>query len=153
MRRPGTLLLIALAAFAFIAISAALARWLAAEGRERDAVIALITAQAAGDAEAMLDELDPSCRRDRACAAQVRENASELRRAGDVKLLNLRSDTAYALGSATGPTRVVWTVLDVGLPTVQCLTVRRKGSALAGRSITVLAISAPIGRESSCPER
>jgi hypothetical protein len=153
MRRPRTLVLVAIAAFAFIAISALLARWLAAEGRERDTVIALIKAQAAGDAEAMLDELDPSCRRDRACATQVRANARKLRLAGNVKLLNLASDTAYAFGSATGTTRVVWTVLDEGLPTVQCLTVRRRGSVLAGRSITVLDISAPIGRESSCPAR
>jgi len=153
MRRPRTLVLIALAAFAFIAISALLARWLAAEGRERDTVIALITAQAAGDADAMFAELDPSCAGDAACAAQVHENARKLALRGKVKLLNLRSDTAYALGSATGTTRVVWTVLDVGLPTVQCLTVRRKGSALTGRSITVLAISAPIGREASCPRR
>lgn len=153
MRRPRNLILIALAAFAFIAISAVLARWLAAEGRERDTIVALIAAQAAGDADAMLEELDPSCARDAACAAQVRANARKLALAGKVKLLNLRSDTAYALGSATGPTRVVWTVLDEGLPTVQCLTVRRTGNALTGRSITVLDISAPIGRESSCPER
>lgn len=153
MRRPRNLLLLALAAFAFIAISAVLARWLAAEGRERDTIVALITAQAAGDADAMLAEMDPSCARDAACAGRVRENAGKLELAGRVKLLNLRSDTAYALGPATGPTRVVWTVLDEGLPTVQCLTVRRSGNALTGRSITVLDISAPIGRESSCPQR
>ena len=153
MRRPRNLILIALAAFAFIAISAVLARWLAAEGRERDTIVALIAAQAAGDADAMFEELDPSCARSAACAAQVRANARKLELDGKVKLLNLRSDTAYALGSATGPTRVVWAVLDEGLPTVQCLTVRRTGNALAGRSITVLDISAPIGRESSCPQR
>lgn len=153
MRRPRRLIPIAAAVVVFLAISGLLARWLAAEGREREAILDVLRAQVAGDAERMLDELDPACARDAACAALARENARRLARSGggELKLLNLRSDTAYALGGATGTTRVVWTVLDAGLPTVQCATVRRTGNVLAGRSITVLRISAPIGRESSCP--
>ncbi len=99
----------------------------------------------------MLQAMDPACRGTASCAAQVRRNAARLRLPGDLKILNLRSDTAYALGSATGQTRIVWVVLNRGLPTVQCATVRREGNALAGRSISVLALSAPIDRESSCP--
>lgn len=153
MRRPRRLVPIAVAVLVFLAISGLLARWLAAEGREREAILDVLRAQVAGDAERMLDELDPACAREAACAALARENAQRLARPGngELKLLNLRSDTAYALGAATGTTRVVWTVLDAGLPTVQCVTVRRTGNVLAGRSITVLRISAPIGRESSCP--
>jgi hypothetical protein len=88
----------------------------------------------------------PRCR----CRATVAANARRLRRPGEVKIIAYNSDTAYALGSATGRTRVAWTVLDGGLPVVQCVTVHRGGWALAGRSITLLRVSAPIGNTSSC---
>lgn len=124
-----------------------LARFLTTENRERSAIHDLLVAQAAGDARAMLDQLE-DC--DAACRTTVEANARELDRPGEPKILNLRSDTAYALGSATGLTRVAWTVLDEGLPVVQCVEVRRGGNALTGRTVTLLRISAPIGNEASC---
>ncbi|MTD46557.1 hypothetical protein GKE82_20260 [Conexibacter sp. W3-3-2] len=150
MRRPRPLVLV-LVLVAFVAVSVGLARFLTAESRERDALVDVLTAQAAGDPGAMLDAMDPSCRRAPACVAQVRRNARAQRLPGEVKIINVQSQTAYALGAATGTTRVVWAVVDRGLPTVQCVEIRRKGSALAGRSISVLRVSAPIDRESSCP--
>jgi hypothetical protein len=69
---------------------------------------------------------------------------------GDVKIVSYESGTSYALGKATGKTRVAWTSLQQGLVEVQCVTVRRSGSALAGRSVTLLRISAPIDRQGSC---
>ena len=47
-------------------------------------------------------------------------------------------------------TRVAWTSLQQGLVVVQCVMVHRGGSALAGRSVTLLRISAPIDRQGSC---
>lgn len=143
--------LIIAAVLGFLVVSGLLARYLSTEGRERTELIEVLRAQIAGDGDGMLAAMDPSCARTPRCAAQTRANARRLRLPGDLKILNLRSDTSYALGGATGTTRIVWTVIDRGLPTVQCATVRRKGNVLAGRSITVLALSAPIGREASCP--
>ena len=127
-----------------------LARYLTTENRERNAVLELLDAQAKGDPAAMLNLLDPSCRRDRSCVQTVGENARKLKRPGDPKIIAYDSKTAYALGSATGTTRVAWTVVGQGLPVVQCVRVHRGGSALAGRTVTLLRISAPIGNEASC---
>ena len=57
--------------------------------------------------------------------------------------------TAHALSSKSGPTRVVWRAGD-GLPTVQCVQVRRTGNVLAGMDVTLTGLSAPIEREASC---
>jgi hypothetical protein len=140
--------LITLAVIVFLAISAVLARWLSTEGVERDKVHTLLQAEARGDAAAMLRQLH-DCN-DAACRAIVERNARTLRRRGDVKIVSYESGTSYALGAATGKTRVAWTSLQQGLVEVQCVTVRRAGSALAGRSVTLLRISAPIDRQGSC---
>jgi hypothetical protein len=141
---------IVLGVVVFVAISALVARWLTTEGRERDAVHRLLSAQARGDAGAMLRDLAPACRMDARCRATVAADARRLRRPGSVKIIAYDSKTSYALGSATGLTRVAWTVIDGGLPVVQCVLVRRTGTAIAGRGVTLLRISAPIGNESSC---
>jgi hypothetical protein len=140
---------VALAAVAFVAVAVLLGRWLNTENRERDAVLELLRDQARGDAPAMLRRL-PGCARDARCRAVVADDARRLRRPGTVKILRYDSGTRYALGSATGATRVVWAVLDRGLPEVQCVVVRREGSVLTGHSITLRRLSRPIGRESSC---
>lgn len=150
MRRPRRLAAVVVGVLVFVLVSVALARWLGAESTEREAIFDVVAAQASGDAERVLDELDPSCRRDAACAARVRATTRRVSRPGDVKLLNLRSDTAYALGDAEGTTRVAWTVLDSRTTIVQCFRVRREGNALSGHSVDVLAVSLPIGNEASC---
>jgi hypothetical protein len=147
VRRP---LLIAVAVAVVAVIGLLLARYLTTENSERSAIITLLEAQARGDAGKMLDELDGGCRADARCRETVEANAKKLARRGEPKIISLRSDTAYALGEATGTTRVAWTVVDEGLPVVQCVEVHRAGSALAGRTVTLLRISAPIGNESSC---
>jgi hypothetical protein len=149
VRRPGRIALIVAAVAAFLAVSFELARFLTAESNERGQVYSLLEAQARGAAAEMLTRLS-GCRADPACRAQVRANARKLRRRGDVKILAYHSTTAYALGSETGTTRVAWTVIGRGLPVVQCVTVRRSGSVLAARSVTLLRLSAPIAREGSC---
>jgi hypothetical protein len=130
-----------------LAVAFALARYLTAENRERTAVFGLLKDEARGDARAMLARL-PGCAG--ACRAEVQRNAQRLRRAGDVKILAYDSSTAYALGAASGPTRVAWTIVDRQLPVVQCVQVQRTGSALAGRTITLRRLSPPIDRQATC---
>ena len=140
-------LLIAVGVVAFLAISFELARFLTTENRERDAVYALLRDQARGDANAMLTRLD-GC--DARCRAAVQSNARRLKRPGDVKILAYDSSTAYALGSATGPTRVAWTIINRQLPVVQCVEVPRGGNVLTGRTISLRRLSVPIDRQGTC---
>jgi hypothetical protein len=146
LRRRLPLIIAALVVF--LAVSVELARWLSTESDERDKIHRLLEAQARGDAARMLADLD-GCDT-AACRATVARNARVLKRRGAVKIVSYESGTSYALGSATGDTRVAWTSLQQGLVVVQCVTVRRGGSALAGRSVTLLRISAPIDRQGSC---
>jgi len=147
--RPRLVLAVAVGLVVFVAISAVLARWLTLEGAERDAVTALLRAQAAGDAAGVLAQLD-GCRRDAECAQLARRNAARLRRPGRLEILAYDSSTSYSLGRARGPTRVAWQVKGRGLPVVQCVEVLRRGSVLADRSVTLQRLSAPIARESAC---
>jgi hypothetical protein len=132
----------------FLAISALLARWLSTENAERDDVLAVLAAQARGDANGVLAQLE-GCRQSLACAATVRASVGSLRRPGAVKILSLKSATAYSLTGATGKTRVAWTVIGK-LPVVQCVEVRRTGNFLKGVTVTLLSLSAPIPNEADC---
>jgi hypothetical protein len=141
------LVLIVVAVTAFLAVSVVVARWLSADTDERGQVVELLRAQARGDVGGMLRRL--RCR-DPACLAVVRANARRLRGRGELKIPLYESGTAHALRSRTKQTRVVW-FTPGRLTTVQCVLVRRTGNVFAGTSVSLLRLSAPIGRESSCP--
>ena len=132
----------------FVAISGLLARFLSAEGVERDDIVAVLKAQAAGNLQGMLDG-QAGCRQSPSCVATTRANATNLRRTGAVKILTLTSTTAYTLTGASGKTRVGWTVIGK-LPVVQCVEVRRTGNFLKGITVTLLSISTPISNEGDC---
>ncbi len=132
----------------FLAISAMLARFLSTENVERDDVLALLRAEAAGNEQGMISRLS-GCRTSPVCLASVKANTAALRRHGPVKILSLTSHTAYSLTGATAPTRVAWTVLG-HLPTVQCAKVKRTGNAITGVSVTLVSISAAIPNEGDC---
>jgi hypothetical protein len=132
----------------FLAISALLARFLSLPNAERDDLVALLQAQANGNAPAMLSQL-PGCDASPECIAQVRANAIHLRRRGEVKILTLTAAHPYSLTSATGTTRVAWTVLGK-LPVVQCVQIRRSGNAITGFSIALLSIGPQIEGEADC---
>jgi hypothetical protein len=140
-------LLIAVGVVAFLAISVLLARYLQTENRERDAVYGLLRDQARGDAKAMLARLD-DC--DARCRAAVQADAHRLARPGTVKILAYGSSTSYALGGASGPTRVAWTIVDRQLPVVQCVDVRRGGNVLTGATISLRRLSLPIDSQGTC---
>jgi hypothetical protein len=147
MGRVKRLLLIAVAVIALVATSAVVARWINNDTVERGKVVELLRAQAKGDAAQMLDLVDCA---DPACERLIRANARKLRGKGELKIALYQSQTAHALRSRTKPTRVVWFTPD-RLTTVQCVLVRRSGNVFAGTSVTLLRLSAPIDRESSCP--
>ncbi|MEA2313718.1 MAG: hypothetical protein QOI03_410 [Solirubrobacteraceae bacterium] len=144
------MILISLALVVFLAVSALLARFLSVENVERDDDLALIEAEARADASGMLKRLR-GCRRSASCVAAVTREVGDprVRRAGAVKILSLKSATAYSLTGASGKTRVAWTVIG-RLPVVQCIEVRRSGNFLAGITVTLLSLSAPIANEADC---
>ena len=133
---------------AFVAISVLLARFLSAENVERDKELTLLQAQARGDVGAMLRALH-GCNAHPSCVAAVRADAQRLRRQGAVKILSLKSSTAYSLAGANGTTRLAWTVIG-RLPVVQCVRVRRTGSFFSGIHVTLISLSTPIANEADC---
>jgi hypothetical protein len=140
--------LVALGVLVFLLISALLARFLSVENSERDKEYALLQAQARGDAATMVASI-AGCRENRACVSTQEANASRLRRPGAVKILSIKSRTAYSLAGATGKTRLAWTVIG-RLPVVQCVEVRRTGNFLTGVDVALLSLSAPIPNEADC---
>ena len=147
MKRP---LIIAVLVLALLGVSFVVARWINNDTLERGKVVELLRAQMRGDAAAMLRRLE-ECD-DRSCVAVVRSNARRLRRDAELKVALYQSQTAHALRSRTKFTRVVWFPAgSEAETTVQCVLVRREGNVLAGMTVSLLRVTAPIGRESSCP--
>lgn len=140
-------LLIAGGVLVFLVVSFLLARWLALENVERDDIVALLAAEARGDAKAMLAQLR-GC--DRSCQAIVAGDARRLKRAGTVLILADQSQTAYSLTGAVGETRVAWKASSNRLPVVQCVKVERSGNVLSGLVIRLLAVGAPIPGTADC---
>jgi hypothetical protein len=149
-RRVRRRVLIALGVIVFLVLSALLARFLTSDNLEREKDVALIEAEARGDAAGMIAKLT-GCRQNPSCVALQRKNASNPRmlRAGEVKVLSLSSATANSPTGATGTTRLAWTVLGQ-LPVVQCIEVKRSGNALTGVHVALLSLSAPINNEADC---
>ena len=146
MKRP----LIIAGILVLIAASFVVARWINNDTVERARVVDLLRAQMRGDAAEMLRRLEDCA--DPACADVVRDNARRLRRDAELKVALYQSQTAHALRSRTKYTRVVW--FPAGREaetTVQCVLVRRDGNVFAGMTVSLLRVTAPIGRESSCP--
>ena len=137
---------IALTVVAFLAISVLVARWLTTDNAERTQVTRLLEAQARGDVTGMLGELE-SCAG--ACAEQVRANARRLRRPGKLQIVSYESATSHALTGRSGATRVVWKT-PTTLTVVQCVAVRRSGSALSGIDVHLLAIGPSKPRTAGC---
>jgi hypothetical protein len=147
MRRARVYIAIGFAAFLFLGLSALLARALTGAGTERSDVLALVRAQARGDAAAVLDAL-PACRAEPTCADVMRDRVEQLRRPGDVEILTYTPSVQVALTTRTGVGRVAWRA-GGSQPVVQCVRVRREGP-LTGAGVELLAISEPIGGEESC---
>jgi hypothetical protein len=148
MRRTRVYIAIGFAAFVFLGLSGLVARALTGAGTERSDVLELVQAQARGDIAAVLDAL-PACRAQPACTTVMRDRVQALRRDGDVEILTYAPSVQVALTNRTGVGRVAWRATG-SQPVVQCVRVRREGP-LTGAGVELLAISAPIGGEESCP--
>jgi hypothetical protein len=148
VRRSQLYILIGFGAFVFLGISLMLARSLSATGTERSKVTEIAEAQARGDAQAVLRRT-PACAQEPACAAATDAFVARLKRPGNVEILQYRPSVQLPLTNAVGTGRVAWRAGD-GLPVVQCVRVRRAGP-LSGATVELLSVSAPIGREASCP--
>src|SRR3954451_8226695 len=148
MRRPQVLIVVGFGVFVFLGISLMLARALSATGTERAKVQEIAEAQARGDAKAVLRRT-PACAEEPACVAATDAFVSKLKRPGPVEILQYRPSVQLPLTDAVGTGGVAWRAGD-GFPVVQCVRVRRDGP-LSGATVELLSISAPIGRESSCP--
>jgi hypothetical protein len=148
VRRRQRYIVIGFIVFVFLGISALLARGLTGAGTERSKVLDVLQAQARGDADAVLAAL-PACRAHPACAQVTRDRVAELQRSGDVQILTYKPSVRVALTRQTGTGRVAWRA-GSALPVVQCVRVRRDGP-LTGGDVELLSLSAPIGREASCP--
>jgi hypothetical protein len=146
-RRPALLIAAAFGVFVFLGISFLLARGLSGSSTERGKVLEVLEAQAAGDSGAVLARL-PACRAEPACVRVMRARVAKLERPGHVQILNYTPSTRLSLTRRVGTGRVAWRAGD-SLPVVQCVRVRRDGP-LTGGGVQLLALSNPIGLESSC---
>lgn len=145
-RRPA---LLALGLLAFLVISVELARFLTAESAERSAVFALIQDAARGDATAVAARLE-GC--DAACRRELETTVTRTRRPGEIEILRLDAGANFTLGERTARSRVAWAAEAGrgGEAVVQCVTVRRSWGPVAGASVTLLRLGAPIPPESGC---
>jgi hypothetical protein len=146
--RRTRLILIAFGVFVFLGISLLLARALVGAGAERSKVLAVLRAQARGDAAGVLAQL-PDCRSSAACTRVVRERTPKLKRPGDVQILNFMPSVELTFTDRSGPARVAWRTDERSFPVVQCVVVRRQGP-LSGGGVQLVSISNPVGLEASC---
>jgi hypothetical protein len=144
--RPLKIALVSLGVVVFLVISGLLARFLSVENLERQDVLGLLQAEAAGNSTSMFAQLH-DCHG--TCPAIVRADATKLRGSGGVKILAYHSATAFALTGKTGQTRVAWK-LGSRLPYVQCVTLHRGGNPISGITVTLLRISRLIPLTSDC---
>ncbi len=148
MSRGSRIALISVAVVVFLAISGVLARFFSAENVEHDHEVALLQAEARGDARGMFAQLT-GCRASATCVATVRADAAALRRPGPVEVLSTQSTTNHSLTGSVGETRVAWKVSG-RYPVVQCVRVRRSGNFLTGISVALLRVSPRLGDTSDC---
>jgi hypothetical protein len=149
VRRTRILILVGFGGFVFLGITLMLARALSATGTERSRVVEIVQAQARGDARAVLERI-PACAREPACVSSTESFVAKLQHSGNIAILQYRPSVQMPLTRAVGTGRVAWRAGTDGFPVVQCVRVRRDGP-LTGAAVDVLSISAPIGREASCP--
>jgi hypothetical protein len=146
-RRPAILIAVGFGVFVFLGLSFLLARGLTGSSTERGKVLDVLEAQARGDAGAVLAML-PACAAEPACKQVTEERVAELKRPGEVQILNYDPSTRLSLTRKTGSGRVAWRAGE-SLPVVQCVRVRREGP-LTGGGVTLLAISKPIDPDGAC---
>lgn len=150
-RRRPSLLIIAALVVVFLVVSALLARVYSSVSAERSGVTALVVDEARGDQAGMIHHLY-QCGSSGFCRARVAQDATTLRRSGQVSVLELSVSSSFPLFGETGVTRVAWEVPGQ-LPITQCVRVRHSGNPISGMKVELLEISARIKTNSDCPAR
>jgi hypothetical protein len=145
------LLLIALGIGLFLVISALLARAFSIDGAERSAITALVSAEARGDAAAVIS-LITHCGRSPACRSQAARNAAGLQHAGRISIAEINPSAGFSLTGTLGIARVAWRA-GSELPVTQCVRVRRAGNVISGLHIELLGVSPRIRTSADCPSR
>ena len=148
MQRRTKITVIVFGTFLFLGISLLLAKALVGTGGERSAVLEILRAEAAGDADEVLERM-PRCARNPTCASVTRERTAKLRRPGKVEILNYTPSTQAAFVNVTGTGRVAWRTQEKRFPVVQCVVIKREGPLTGGR-VEVVSISNPVGLEANC---
>jgi hypothetical protein len=149
--RRTYLIAIAVGVLLFLAVSALLARVFSANGAEQSAITMLVTDEARGNANAIVDDIE-GCRAVPSCRRRAAEIATALAHPGAVSIIQLQPSTSFSIAETLGTARVAW---DVGasLPIVQCVRVRRTGNAISGLRVELLEVSPRISSDSACPAR
>jgi hypothetical protein len=140
---------IAVAILLFLVISALLARVFSANSAEQSAITSLVQAQARGDVNAVISEIQ-GCRTDPSCRQRAAVNAATLKHPGSVSIITFQPSTSFSLGGTEGTARVAWTV-GGSLPFVQCVKVRRAGNPISGLRVDLLVVSRRIPSDAACP--
>jgi hypothetical protein len=148
MSRRTRITAITFGVFVFLGVSLLLTKAFVGSGNERGAVLTVLRAQAAGDADGMLAKL-PDCRRDRTCVRLTETRAEKLARPGRVQILSYTPSVQVALTDRQGVGRVAWRTTQRPLPVVQCVVVKREGP-LTGGKVELVSVSNPIGLDASC---
>lgn len=149
MRRATVIALILAGVAVFLIISALLARAFSVSGAEDSAITALVRAEARGDQAGVVAAVS-GCGQRVACRVRAAANATALKRAGAVQIVQIQHSAGFSLGSTLGTARVAW-LAGRSLPIVQCVRVRRGGSVLAGYRVELLEVSARIRTNADCP--
>jgi hypothetical protein len=150
-RRGPRLLIIAAIVVVFLVVSALLARVYASVSAERTGVTALVVDEARGDQAQMIHRLY-RCGASGFCRTRVAQDATSLRRSGQVSVLELSVSSSFPIFGKTGVARVAWETPGQ-LPVTQCVRVRHSGNPISGMKVELLEISARIKTNGDCPAK
>src|SRR5581483_6607621 len=115
------------------------------------AITAVVRAEARGDAAGVIARFT-GCSADAGCRARAGADATALRHAGSVSVIQVQTSAGFSLTATHGTARVVWSV-GGSLPIVQCVRVHRAGNVLSGFRVELLALSRRIATDADCPAR
>lgn len=149
--RRAYILAIAAAVVVFLVVSALLARIFSANSAEQSAITSLVKDEARGDTSSVIGDI-AGCGASPTCRTRAGYNATALKRAGTVSIVQIQPSTGFSIAGTLGTARVAWTV-GGSVPIVQCVRVRRTGNAISGLKVDLLVVSRRIKSDTACPAR
>lgn len=150
--RRAYILAIAGAIIVFLIVSALLARIFSANSAEQSAITSLVKDEARGDTQAVIGDI-AGCHASPTCRARAGYNATTLRHAGAVSIIQIQPSTSFSIAGTLGTARVAWNVAGRPHPIVQCIRVQRTGNVISGLKVELLEVSRRIKSDTACPRR